>query len=59
METTEKRGRKPKYVNTRCVRVNCTLPLPLLALLEAEGNVSDALTRIAAAHYGLDLNAVA
>ena len=59
METTEKRGRKPKYANTRCVRVNLTLPLPLLVLLESEGNISDALTRIAAAHYGLDLNAAA
>jgi hypothetical protein len=59
MKSTKKPGRPAKYGNTRVTRINCTLPIPLLTLLEAEGNVSEALTRIAAAHYGLDLNAAA
>jgi hypothetical protein len=59
MESTKKPGRPGKYGKTRVTRINCTLPLSLLVLLEADGNVSETLTRIAAAHYGLDLNTAA
>lgn len=59
MKNTKKPGRPAKYGGIRCTRINLTLPFPLLALLEAEGNVSEALTRIAAAHYGLALNTAA
>lgn len=60
MDPIKKRGAKPKYPNTQCVRINATLPLSLLNTMRAESNnVSEIMTRILAAHYGLDLNAAA
>ena len=59
MTNAKKPGRPTKYGDHRCIRINCTIPIDLLALLEAEGNVSEALVRIAAAHYGLNLNVAA
>jgi hypothetical protein len=59
MSNAKKPGRPAKYGTYRCTRINCTMPIDLLALLEAEGNVSEALVRIAAAHYGLNLNVAA